>query len=149
LRLTLTTEQSKEINNVPPPKIIIAGSGMSNGGRILHHEARYLSDPKNEIIFVGYQAQGSLGREILDGATQVKIFNEPVSVRCRVVNIPGYSAHADQPRLLAWLNPMRQTLKKVFVVQGEQQSSETLAHKIVDSLAILAEVPKRGESVTL
>jgi metallo-beta-lactamase family protein len=149
LRLTLTTEQSKEINNVPPPKIIIAGSGMSNGGRILHHEARYLSDPKNEIIFVGYQAQGSLGREILDGATQVKIFNEPVPVRCRVVNIPGYSAHADQPRLLAWLNPMRHTLKKVFVVQGEQQSSETLAHKIVDGLAILAEVPKRGETVTL
>ncbi len=149
LRLTLTTEQSKEINDVPPPKIIIAGSGMSNGGRILHHESRYLSDPKSEIIFVGYQAQGSLGREILDGAKEVKIFGETVPVRCRMVNIPGYSAHADQPRLLAWLEPMRRTLKKVFVVQGEQQSSEVLAHKIVDGLAVSAEVPKPGESVTL
>lgn len=149
LRLTLTTEQSKEINGVPAPKIIIAGSGMSNGGRILHHEARYLSDPKSEIIFVGYQAQGSLGRQILDGATQVKIFGEIVPVHCKKINIPGYSAHADQPRLLAWLNPMRRTLKKVFVVQGEEQSSEVLMHKIVDELAVLAEVPKPGESVVL
>jgi metallo-beta-lactamase family protein len=149
LRLTLTTEQSKEINNVPPPKIIIAGSGMSNGGRILHHESRYLSDPKSEIIFVGYQAQGSLGRQILEGATEVKIFGEKVPVRARVVNIPGYSAHADQPRLLSWLDHMRRTLKKVFVVQGEQQSSETLAHKIVDGMAVLAEVPKQNESVVL
>jgi len=149
LRLTLTTEQSKEINNVPPPKIIIAGSGMSNGGRILHHESRYLSDPKSEILFVGYQATGSLGREILEGATQVKIFGETIPVRCRKVNIPGYSAHADQPRLLAWLGHMRRTLKKVFVVQGEEQSSEVLMHKIVDGFAVLAEVPKPGESVSL
>ncbi len=149
LRLTLTTEQSKEINNVTPPKIIIAGSGMSNGGRILHHEVRYLPDPKSEIIFVGYQAQGSLGRTILEGASQVNIFGEAVPVRARVVNIPGYSAHADQPRLLHWLESMRRSLKKVFVVQGEQKSSEALAGKIVDSFAILAEVPKLHEVVTL
>lgn len=149
LRLTLTTEQSKEINNVPPPKIIIAGSGMSNGGRILHHELRYLPDPKSEIIFVGYQAQGSLGRQLLDGATEVRIFGENVPVRCRKVNIPGYSAHADQPRLLKWLEPMRGSLKKVFVVQGEQKSSETLAHKIIDNFAVLAEVPHEKETVAL
>ncbi len=149
LHLTLTTEQSKEINNVPPPKIVIAGSGMSNGGRILHHEARYLSDPKSEIIFVGYQAVGSLGRELLEGATEVKIFGETVPVRCRKVNIPGYSAHADQPRLIAWVKPMSHTLKKVFVVQGEQESSEVLAHKIIDEFAVSAEVPHPGESVSL
>jgi len=149
LHLMLTTEQSKEINNVPPPKIVIAGSGMSNGGRILHHELRYLSDPKSEIIFVGYQAQGSLGRQLLDGATEVKIFGESVPVRCRKVNIPGYSAHADQPRLLKWLEPMRHSLKKVFVVQGEQQSSEVLAHKIIDNFAVLAEVPHPKETVSL
>lgn len=149
LRLTLTTEQSKEINNVPPPKVIIAGSGMSNGGRILHHELRYLPDPKSEIIFVGYQAQGSMGRAILDGATEVKIFGEIVPVRARKVNIPGYSAHADQPRLLHWLESMRHSLKKVFVVQGEEQSSAALALKIVDGFAVPAEAPKRGESVTL
>jgi metallo-beta-lactamase family protein len=149
LRLTLTTEQSKEINNVPPPKIIIAGSGMSNGGRILHHELRYLSDPKSEIIFVGYQATGSMGRQLLEGATEVKIFGETVEVRCKRLNIPGYSAHADQPHLLDWLGSMKDSLKKVFVVQGEQQSSEVLAHKIIDDFGVTAEVPHANESVTL
>ena len=149
LHLTLTTEQSKEINDVPSPKIVIAGSGMSNGGRILHHELRYFPDPKSAILFVGYQAVGSLGREVLNGAREVKIFGETVPVRCRRMNIPGYSAHADQPRLLEWLGHMRATLKKVFVVQGEQASSETLARKIIDDFAIHAEVPKPGESVTI
>ena len=149
LRLTLTTEQSKEINGVPPPKVVIAGSGMSNGGRILHHELRYLPDPKSAIIFVGYQAQGSMGRTILDGAKEVRIFGEAVPVRCRVMNIPGYSAHADQPRLLAWLGHMRRSLKKVFVVQGEERSSEALRQKIVDEMAIAAEVPKPKETAEL
>ncbi len=149
LRLTLTTEQSKEINGVPPPKVVIAGSGMSNGGRILHHELRYLPDPKSAILFVGYQAKGSLGREIMDGAKEVRIFGETVPVRCRKVDIPGYSAHADEPRLLWWLSPMRQSLKKVFVVQGEEESSAALARKIVDDLAVEAEVPKAGETVVL
>ena len=149
LRLTLTTEQSKEINDVKPPKVVIAGSGMSNGGRILHHEQRYLPDPKSTILFVGYQANGSLGRQILDGAQEVKIFGETIPVRCKVINIPGYSAHADQPRLLQWLGHMRGSLKKVFVVQGEPQSSATLAQKIVDNFAVKAEVPTQNESVEL
>lgn len=149
LRLTLTTEQSKEINGVPPPKIIIAGSGMSNGGRILHHEERYLPDPKSTILFVGYQARGSLGRQIMDGAAEVRIFGETVPVRCKKVNIPGYSAHADQPRLLGWLAPMRHALKKVFVVQGEPESSDALMHKVTDDLAVAAMVPKEGESVII
>ena len=149
LRLTLTTEQSKEINNVPPPKVVIAGSGMSNGGRILHHEIRYLPDPKSTILFIGYQAKGSLGRAILDGAREVRIFGETVPVRCKKVNIAGYSAHADQPLLLKWLSPMRQSLKKVFVVQGEEESSAALMQKIKDDLALSAEVPKEGESVII
>jgi metallo-beta-lactamase family protein len=149
LRLTLTTEQSKEINNVPPPKIIIAGSGMSHGGRILHHEIRYLPDPKSTILFIGYQAKGSLGRQILDGAERVKIFGEDVPVRCHKRVIPGYSAHADQPRLLEWLKEMRQSLRKVFVVQGEEEASKTLAQKIKDELAVEAEIPTPGEKVEL
>jgi metallo-beta-lactamase family protein len=149
LHLTLTTEQSKEINNAPSPKIIIAGSGMSNGGRILHHEQRYLPDPKSEIIFVGYQAEGSMGRQLLEGATEVKIYGETVPVLCKRINIPGYSAHADQPHLLDWLSSMKISLKKVFVVQGEQASSEVLAHKIIDGFGVSAEVPHLGESVML
>jgi metallo-beta-lactamase family protein len=149
LRATLTTEESKAINDVPAPKVIIAGSGMSNGGRILHHELRYLPDPKSEIVFVGYQAEGSLGRQLLEGATEVHIFGETIPVRCRKIDIPGYSAHADQPHLLDWLGSMKSSLKRVFVVQGEQASSETLAHKIIDGFGIAAEVPHAGESVTL
>jgi metallo-beta-lactamase family protein len=149
LKLTLSTEESKAINNVPAPKIIIAGSGMSNGGRILHHEQRYLPDPKSEIIFVGYQAEGSMGRQLLEGAKEVKIFGETVPVNCKRINIPGYSAHADQPHLLDWLSSMKGSLKKVFVVQGEQASGEILAHKIIDGFGITAEVPHLNESVTL
>lgn len=149
LRLTLTTEQSKEINEVTGPKIVLAGSGMSNGGRILHHEMRYLPDPKSAILFVGYQAEGSLGRLILDGAPEVRILGETVPVRAKVLNIAGYSAHADQPHLLKWVGNMRQSLKRVFVVQGERQSSEALARKIVDGFAVNAEVPKEKEEVEL
>lgn len=149
LRLTLTTEESKAINDVPPPKVIIAGAGMSNGGRILHHERRYLPDPKSTILFVGYQSPGTLGRQILDGAQSVKIFGEEIPVRCRVRQISGYSAHADQPRLLDWLRPMRYTLKKVFVVQGELPAREALAQKIRDELAVEAVIPHAEESCVL
>ncbi len=149
IHLTLTTEESKEINNVPPPKVVIAGSGMSQGGRILHHEIRYLPDPKSTILFIGYQAAPSLGRQILEGAKEVKIFGETVPVRCRVRTIPGYSAHADQPRLLEWVGAMRGSLKEVFVTHGEQASAEALAQKIRDELAVKAIVPKVGETEEL
>jgi len=149
LRLTLTTEQSKEINNVPPPKIIMAGSGMSNGGRILHHERRYLSDPNSMILFVGYQAAGSPGRRILDGAPRIRIFGEEVPVRCHVRSISAYSAHADQAQLLHWLKPLRLSLKKVFVVQGEEAASNVLAGKIRDEFALEALVPEPMSQVVL
>ncbi len=149
LHFTLTTDESKGINYVPSPKIIIAGSGMSQGGRILHHEIRYLPDPKCTILFIGYQAVGSLGRQIMDGAEEVKIMGEIVPVRCNKVVIPGYSAHADQPRLLEWLRPMTTTLKKVYLVHGEKESSESLAGKIRDEFAVSVEPAVVGETVEL
>ncbi len=149
LHMTLTTEQSKEINHVPNPKIIIAGSGMSNGGRILHHEIRYLPDPNSMILFVGYQAKNTLGRRIIDGAQEVRIHGEDVPVRCEKRSISAYSAHADQPRLLEWLGHMRSSVKKVFVVQGEEESSMVLAGKIKSDLQLETVVPKSGESVVL
>jgi len=149
LHMTLTTEQSKEINHAPSPKIIIAGSGMSNGGRILHHEMRYLPDPNSMILFVGYQAQGTLGRRIMDGAREVRINGEDIPVRCEKRSISAYSAHADQPRLLEWLGHMRSSVKKVFVVQGEEESSAALAKKIESELKLQTHIPKTGESVVL
>lgn len=149
LKKTLTTEESKTINNVPPPKIIIAGSGMSHGGRILHHELRYLSGPNNTFLVTGFQAVGSLGRRILDGVPSVKILGQEVPVLCRVRAIGGYSAHADQKGLLAWLMPMRLSLKKVFVVQGEEEQSAPFAQKIKDELALDAVLPSPNEEVIL
>jgi metallo-beta-lactamase family protein len=149
LHMTLTTEESKSINDVPPPKVIIAGSGMSNGGRILHHESRYLSDPNSLILFIGYQARGTLGRQILDGEKTVKIFGEEVVVNCKVKSVPGYSAHADQAQLVAWLYPLRRSIKKLFVTQGESGASEALAQKVRDELAMETAVPEKGESYEL
>lgn len=155
VRQTNTIEESKKINETPAPKIIIAGSGMSSGGRILHHEKRYLSDPNSAIVFVGYQVEGSLGRKILDSSTgslqvghkEVTIFGEPVPVRCLVKGIGAYSAHADQPALVEWVKQANQEnkLKKVFVVQGEEESAKALAGKIESEIKVEAVAPNNGE----
>ncbi len=154
LKKTLTVEESKSINDAPSPKVIIAGAGMSNAGRILHHEKRYLSDPNSTLLIVGYQANGTLGRQVLDGKKtgkpfHVKIHGEEVPVRAKAMAIGAYSAHADQPQLLAWLKPARQKLKKVFLVHGEPDQMEPLAQKIKDELAVHAEAPKEGSSYDL
>ena len=146
LKFTLTTEESKAINDVPPPKIVIAGSGMSTGGRILHHERRYLSDPNSAILMVGYQAAGSLGRRIQDGAKSVKIFGEDVPVRCRVETIQGYSAHPDRDMLLDFVKNSADTLEKVFCVQGEPAAALFLVQRVRDYLGIDAVAPRYGDS---
>ena len=148
LRMTRTTEESKQINNVKGPKVIIAGSGMSNGGRILHHEARHLSDPNSAILFIGYQVEKSLGRHILEGAKHVTIFGQSVPVNCKVIAIGGYSGHADQKFILEWINKANSNhkLKEVFIVQGEIDSANTLAAKIKEELSIEAKVPSQGDS---
>lgn len=149
LDFTLTTEESKKINEVPAPKIIVAGAGSSQGGRILHHEKRYLPDPNSIILFIGYQMAGSLGRRILDGEKIVRIHGEKVEVKAQVKQISAYSAHADQGMLLNWIRPMRFNLKKAFVVQGEEKSSNVLAQKIRDLCTIDAQVPNYKEVVEL
>ena len=149
LDFTLTTEESKRINEVLPPKIIVAGAGSSQGGRILHHEKRYLPNPQNAILFIGYQMAGSLGRRILDGEKIVRIHGEKVEVKAQIKQISAYSAHADQQMLLNWIRPMRFSLKKAFVVQGEEKSSNVLAQKIRDLCTIDAQVPSYKEVVEL
>lgn len=145
-KLTLATEESKAINDVPSPKIIIAGSGMSNGGRIIHHERRYLSDPNSTILLMGYQSVGSLGRRIQEGARVVTILGNDVSVNAKVENIRGYSAHPDMNELFELVKKTSDTLKKVFLVQGEQKSAAFIAQRIKDYLGIKAFVPQYGDS---
>lgn len=149
LRMTPTSEDSKSINAVPNPKIIIAGSGMSHGGRILHHERRYLPDPKSTLLIFGYQAEGSLGRQLLDGVKMVRLFNEDIPVRAKIRAIGAYSAHADQNQLLAWIAPLAGSVKKVFVVQGEAGASSVLAAKIQAGLSVPAIVPITNQTVEL
>jgi metallo-beta-lactamase family protein len=149
LSLTLDVAASKAINHVPKPKVIIAGSGMSHGGRILHHEKHYLPDPTTTLLIVGYQGYGSLGRKLLDGDEVVKIHGQSVHVRARIRAISGYSAHADQRQLLEWLEPMRFSLRKLFVVQGEEESSRIFAQTVRDKLAIDASVPSASETHVL
>jgi metallo-beta-lactamase family protein len=140
LKFTRTTEESKQINDVPPPKIIIAGSGMSTAGRILHHEKRYLPDPNSMLLFVGYQAQGTLGRRLYDGEEEVKIHGEKIRVRAKIKGVGGYSAHADQPTLVKWVGNIK-GIEKVFCVQGEYHAAAGLAKKINEVLGVSAEAP--------
>ena len=151
LQYMRTAEQSKHINDTPAPKVIIAGSGMSNGGRIQHHERRYLSEPNSGILFVGFQAEGTLGRRIFDGAPSVKIFEDTVPVRCHVEAIGGYSAHADQPMIIDWLDKGKAggKLKRVFTVHGEIDATIGLANTIKEKLSVDALAPTSGQTVEL
>ncbi len=149
LTRVLTSEESKKINEAPNPKIIIAGSGMSNGGRVVHHEAHYLPDPKSTLLLIGYQSLGTLGRHIQNGEKTVTIFGNKIPVRAKIVTIDGYSSHKDSDHLLSFVANSRDTLKIVFPVMGEPKSSLFLAQKIQDNLAVEARNPRPGESVIL
>jgi len=149
LNFTPTKQESKDILFVHPPKIIIAGSGMSTGGRILFHEKEYLSNPKNYFLIVGFQVEGTLGRKILEGEPIVRIFGENIKNKATVKAIGGYSAHADQRQLLNFISKIRKPIKNVFVVQGERKAAETLKKLIIDKLKIDAEAPKFEQTVEI
>lgn len=149
LKFTEHHQDSIKIADTPNPKIIIAGSGMSNGGRILHHEKRHLSDPNSVLLIVGYQAAGSLGRQLADGAKEVKIMGENIKVRARVISITGYSAHKDYDGLISFVEDTADTVKKVFVVMGEQKSALFLTQRLRDYVGVNAIAPKLGESFEL
>jgi metallo-beta-lactamase family protein len=149
LKFTEDSEDSKRILNVHAPKVIIAGSGMSNGGRILHHEKNYLSDPNTTLLLVGYQAVGTPGRLMQEGAKSVRIMGEEVQLRARVVNIHGYSAHRDTDGLFEFVEFMKDKVQKVFVVMGEPKASAFLSQRLRDYLGLKTSVPKKGEVVEL
>lgn len=149
LELTYETNDSKAINEVQNPKLIIAGAGMMNGGRILHHALRYLPDPNSTLIIIGYQAHGSLGRRLYDGAKSVKIFGSEVEVNATVRAIGGLSAHGDQHKLMQWIGSAPEKPKQVFCVHGEENAATTLAHLIRDTYGAECFVPQLAEEVSL
>jgi metallo-beta-lactamase family protein len=145
LQMCRTREESKKINSIPGQKIIIAGAGMMNGGRILHHALRYLSDEKNTLLITGFQAQGTLGRQILEGESPVKVMDETVKVRCQIKSIGALSAHADQKKLISWVGASK--VKQVFLNHGEPETSVELARKMKEEGDINADVAVLGKTV--
>ena len=149
LRFTERSQDSIAIKDVPNPKIIIAGSGMSNGGRVLHHERNYLPDPKSTLLLVGYQAVGTMGRALQEGVKSVRIFDEDIPVRAKVVVLQGYSAHKDMNALLEFVTQMQDSIKKLFVVHAELGAGLFFAQRVRDYLGIDARVPKKGDEIEI
>lgn len=149
LKITPHTGDSRRIHREPDPKVIIAGAGMSAGGRIRDHEREYLPHKDATVLFVGYQAPGSLGRRIQDGEKRVIIDGEHIRVRASTMSLTGYSGHADRDQLLSFVEGAGERLQKVFVTMGEPKSSMFFAQRVKDFLGVEALVPKRGDSFEL
>lgn len=144
LSYTESKEESGSIDHMKGAKIIIAGSGMSVGGRVRHHEEIYLPDPRNTVLLVGYQTLGSVGRYLLEGAKKVKIGDTEVPVKAKIESILGYSSHKDSDSLVEFVSHAQPSLKKVFVVMGEPKSATFLAQRINNEIGVNALYPERG-----
>jgi metallo-beta-lactamase family protein len=148
-RLARTVDESRAINHVAGPVLIISASGMATGGRVLHHLRRHLPDPRATVILAGYQAVGTRGRALEEGADAVRILGRDVPVRAHVEAIAGLSAHADADELLRWLRTSTRAPRCVFVVHGDPVPARTLAIRIEKELGWRVLIPHHGESFTL
>lgn len=149
LTLHVTSEESKTLNHLTEPAIIIASSGMATGGRILYHLHRYLPNALATIAFPGYQVRGTLGRLIIDGVSPVRIFGDRLTVRAAVVHLSAFSAHAGQSELLRWLGTLRSKQPRVYLVHAEPQVAATFATVVKERLGFDATVAERGMQATL
>jgi metallo-beta-lactamase family protein len=148
-RIARTPAESRAINAVPGPVLIVAGSGMATGGRVLHHLRARLPDPRTTVLIVGYQALGTRGRALQEGAATLRIFGDDVPVRARVATLEGLSAHADREDLLRWLRTAARPPRAVCVVHGEPAPAAALAERVGQELGWRASVPAPGDRVVL
>jgi len=137
------------INQLKGPAIVIAASGMCNAGRIKHHLKHNLWRPGAQSVFTGFQAEGTLGRSIIEGAKKVRIFQEEVAVRAKVHTISGFSAHADQKELLSWIGNFKNPQLTVFVIHGEESTSLAFAQVLRESFPFQVQVPHWQETIPL
>jgi metallo-beta-lactamase family protein len=149
LECTCTTEQSKAINKIKKSAIIIAGSGMCTGGRIKHHLISNITRPESTIMFVGYQASGTLGRLIVDGQQKVRIMGQEYPVRARIVRVNGFSAHADKQELLEWLENIKTAPRGIFVVHGETESAKSFGDFVYENTGWPVSVPAYLQQISL
>jgi metallo-beta-lactamase family protein len=148
-RYSQTVEDSKAIGRSGGPAIVISASGMCTGGRVLHHLARFLPDERATILFVGYQATGTRGRSLLDGARELKLLGQYVTVRARIVQVDGLSAHADYVELIDWLRRSSIAPRQVFVTHGEPAASDAFRRRLQETFDWRVRVPDVGETVQL
>jgi metallo-beta-lactamase family protein len=146
-RYVQSVEESKALTANPMPKIIISASGMATGGRVLHHLKRYAPDPKNTILFAGFQASGTRGAAMVAGAESIKMHGEYVPVRAQVSNLDMLSAHADADELLRWLRGFKEAPKMTFITHGEPVAADALRHRIEEELNWPCLVPDHGQRV--
>ncbi len=149
LRYIKSQEESMALNKYTFPKVIISSSGMATAGRIRHHLKHNLWDKRNSLVFVGYQAEGTLGRILLDGKKQVKILGEEINVGAEIYDIEGFSGHADQNVLLDWINKFKKKPKKIFIVHGEEESATALSTLIEHLYKIETIIPNIGNSFNI
>ena len=149
LKMVRGAEESKAINDIEEGAIIVAGSGMCTGGRIKHHLVTNISRPESAILFVGYQAVGTLGRQIVDGARRVRILGQNYPVRAKVAQIRGFSAHADRDDLLRWLSALKRAPRRVFVTHGEPEVAQSFGALLSERTGWSVSVPEYGEEVVL
>lgn len=142
-------EDSKKLNTMPGPAVIIAGSGMAESGRILHHLANHIGDHRSLVLFVGYQGEQTLGRRIQEGARRVKIFGDEYDVRAEVETIGGYSAHADRAELRQWLRKVGGPIRRAFVVHGETEAAQAMAKLLREEGVRQVDVPRLGQTFEL
>jgi metallo-beta-lactamase family protein len=146
---TPTAQESKKLDRMKHSASIVAGSGMANGGRIIHHFKRYISDPKNTVLFVGYQAEETNGKALVGGAEKIKIFGKTYKVRAHIKELNTFSAHADYNEILEWLGHFESPIKKVFITHGELESAISLKAKIEDRFKWPVVIPQYEQSFDL
>ncbi len=149
LSFSRTAEESKQLNTNSEPKILIAASGMCDAGRIRHHLKHNLWRSDATILFVGYQAPGTLGRQLIDGAKKVILFREEITVNARIEFIEGFSGHADQAGLLGWVSAMKTKPARIILVHGEPESMAVFAEKVATLSGASVEIPSFGEKITV
>lgn len=149
IKVIRTIQETNRLSSTKESKIIIAGSGMASGGRVLTYFAQYLGDPSATILLAGYQAEGTRGRALLDGAKELKLFGKYFPVKATIENMEGLSAHADQQGLLDWLSKLSSTPNEIFIVHGEKESASALKNKIKEVYGWNAAIPKLNQVVML
>ena len=149
MRIVNDSQESRELQFAPTPKVIIAGSGMSSGGRIQHHELNHLNNPNTTLLLLGFQALGTLGRQLQEGMKEVEILGQRVEVKAKIVTINGFSSHKDSDHLVEFVSHSVPQMKKVFVAMGETKSSMFLAQRLRDYVGVNALVPKPNENIEL